>query len=747
MPHSRCTRSTVQAWHTACVAPAALALSTGLMFAAAAPAHAVTLRPGQTVVDEADVLSPSEESELTGRIDELRRTTGQNLHVVYVDSFPTSASDTVEQIARQARLGSNDSVLAVATEDRQYQFDVHSSSSFADQQSAVNDAYIAPVLPSTGDDDWSAPGLAAVEGVDDAADGRLDGEGKSGAAYQPAGALPEADDGGAGVEALTGVLGLAALASGGYLVYRMTRGADARDGRRGKQGAGSSTGADRVRHEGDGRDGPRRQPDPLDSLSIDELRAKAGSRLVAADDAIRSSEQELAFAEAAYGEDAVVPFREDIAAAKEHMRASFRLQHQLDDEIPDSEADQRSWLTEIIGRSRRVDESLKAHQEQFNELRGLEKTVPDALERIDAELPRVREQVEEADRTLVRLHGEYADSALEEVSDNATQARERLEFVETAEQKARQAWQDQDRPTAALAVRTAEQGLAQTRTLVSAVAKADEHLRGLLDSVRQGLGQSEQDVAEAEAVVRAGGETSLAGPAAGLRTVVEETKRALSSGRPDPQALLHRLEDAHRQLSVPLGGVRGARAQARQAAQLVPGAVRQAQSRIDGTTDFIAARRGGVGPEARGRLSEAERVLDEARALTQSDPARALEAAQHASHLAERASELARRDVASFDLGHVGMGPQLGSGMRPGGYGGGYGTPFGGRDRRGSGRSAGASFGGGLGGALLGGLIVNSMLGGSGDWSGSDWGGGGFGDGGLTGGDFGGFGDGSGGTF
>jgi hypothetical protein len=45
--------------------------------------------------------------------------------------------------------------------------------------------------------------------------------------------------------------------------------------------------------------------DPLASLSVEELRRKSGSLLIEADDAIKSSEQELGFAEAQYGEAAV----------------------------------------------------------------------------------------------------------------------------------------------------------------------------------------------------------------------------------------------------------------------------------------------------------------------------------------------------------------------------------------------------------------------------------------------------------
>ncbi len=141
--------------------------------------------------------------------------------------------------------------------------------------------------------------------------------------------------------------------------------------------------------------------------------------------------------------------------------------------------------------------------------------------------------------------------------------------------------------------------------------------------------------------------------------------------------------------------------------------IAQAQAQIDGTADFIGARRGAVGSEARTRLAEADHTLRSAISLGRTDPVAALQQAQRASQLAERASELARADVEGF-----GYGPGMVGGM------------YGARPRAG----VGGSFGGGLGGALLGGILMNSILN-SGSWGGGGFGG--FDGGGLGGGDFG----------
>ena len=709
------------------LARAVLAGGAGMLAAGLAmPAQAaMDVPPGTFVVDQADVLSSSEESELTDRITQLRRDTGEGLYVVYVDGFPGGDRQRfVQDFARANGLGSSDSVLAIDVENRRYGFDAHEASDVNALQDDVRRSYIAPLLPEPGADTWLPAALAAADGVDDAVDGTLDGKGVSGASYEPAGPLPDAagsgtdGDGGEGAGsgaagALTGGLVAAGLGAGGYLVWKRSRKDSTKDARRGQTAAA-----------------PAAPKDPLDEMPLEELRTKAGSKLVAADDAIRSSEQEMGFAEAAYGADAIATFREDIAKAKDHMRASFQLQQQMEDEIPDTEQDQRRWLKEIIGRCDEVGTALGAHQKEFEQLRDLENRVPDALAELDTAVPAAEQKVTEAEQTLVRLHSSYADSALAEVGDNAEQARERLDFVQTAEDKARTSWESGDRPTAALAVRAAEEALDQVRTLTEAVRRSESTLSETMEHLRQGVAQSRQDVAEAQAVVDSGRNPELAGPIGGLKAVLQDVRTQMDAGRPDPVDLIHRLEAAHRQLNAPLAGVRDAREHAMQASRMLPSALNHAQGQIDGTADFISARRGAVGPEARSKLSEAARTLDAARGMRNSDPAEALEAAHHASDLAERASELARRDVTTF-------------GMQYGGAG--YGHGFGGADRY---RRGGSSFGSGLGGAMLGGILINSILNsGSG---GSDWGGGGFGGfggGGLSGGDFGGFGDISGGSF
>ncbi len=681
-----------------------LATTCGLALADTARADVpVDIPPGIFVVDEAEVLSSEEEAAITEAINTLRTEDGQNLFVLFVDEFTDSSGQTMEagdwvaEVATAKGMGSSDSILAVAVESRQYNFDSDAANSIQPLQEDIRTAYIAPSLPAVGDDDWAAAAMATVEGVSDAADGSVDGS---------VGDSAEGDGSGAGGWIAGGIL-VAALAGGGYALMRRTKKATAQQG---------ST--------GQGAEGPR---DPLDRMSVEDLRTKAGSMLVGADDAIRSSEQELGFAMASYGEHAVQTFTRDIETAKEHLRESFQLQNQLDDHIPDTEEQQRTWLKDIIARCTAVNETLSAHAEEFDRLRNLEKDAGPALEQLTARADEVEKTVAEAEQTLVELHSQYADVALAEISDNATQARDRVEFARSAAQKAESALAASDPSTAVLAIRAGEEAVAQTTTLVEAVGKARVHLEGAMENLRTGVNQSRQDLAQAQALVAAGQHPELAGPAAGMEQTLSRVTSEIAAGRPAPYRLLESLEQAHRQLDAPLAGIRDRQEQERRAAGALQSAMLQAQAQIDGTQDFIAARRGAVGSQARTKLAEAERTLQESARLSGNDPVTALNLAQRASALADRASQLAQQDLSQWGGGYAGAG----YGGR-GGYGGG-----------------GGSFAGGLGGAILGGILMGGILGGDGD----DWGGGGFGGfgggGGLGGGDFGGggFGDGVGGSF
>ena len=430
------------------------------------------------------------------------------------------------------------------------------------------------------------------------------------------------------------------------------------------------------------RNGGRRDQPAV--LSLPELKQRAVSLLIAADDAVRSSEQEAGFAQAQYGDVAVAPFVKALADAKGNLSESFKLQQQLDDAIPDTEEQQRAWYTEIIRRCESADQALAEQKASFDSLRDLERNAPRALERLRSGSAEAAAKVAGAEHSLSGLRARYSDAAVAPVSDNIAQARERLRFLDSATRTAQQKLTEADPGAAAVAVRAAEESLHQTNVLVEAIGKVSHDLDAARTNLDRAVEDAAQDLAQAKATMAAGQHADLAGPVAVLEAVLSQVQQQLHHGRIDPIAALQRVEAARRHLDQVLSGIRNQQDQARRAGQALQQAIMSAQARISAASDYIAARRGGVGPEARTRLAEAQRNLDTALSTQQRDPVTALSHAQQAGALASRAAELAQNDVQGF------------GGLANRGYGGGM---FGSR-----------GCGGGLGGAVLGGILIDSIL-------------------------------------
>lgn len=676
----------------------ALVASAGILslFMLAPPALAdspVQIPPGQFVVDQADVLG-SDASEVEDAVKQLQRDTGQSLYVIYVDTFsnPDDPAAWIEKVAESKNMGTSDMVLAVATQQR---FGTLVTNDRSELHEFQQDIFNQMVKPELSDDEWAAAALRAVTGIENVSNGKTpDGD------EAATGSNGSGSNGGSGGGTAGWLLVGGVVVVGGATAWALTR--------RKKLPA-------QLPQVATGPDG--KPLDPLASLSIPELRTKAGSLLIAADDAIRSSEQEVGFAQAQFGEAAIKPFAEDIETAKTHMSESFKLQQQLDDEIPDTEEEQRSWLGEIIRRCEAVNETLEQHTEEFASLRELEKNAPEAAASLKARIVPLRQRVGSVQSQLTGFAARYTDSALNQVHTNIAEATERLDFADTAVSTAEAKIAAAETSEAAVAVRAGEDAVHQATVLLDAVAHAGDDLDKARTDLESLVSTAAQDLAQGRALVANGSNPELAGSVAALESALSSVQAQVGTGRVDPVALLAEVDAGLRPLNEQLNQIRDAQERNRRAADQLQAAIRSAQMKISGTDDFIRARRGGVGATARTRLAEAQRNLEEALRLASSDPVNALSYAEHASALADQAAREAENDV--------------------NGFGGGFGGGRGGSN--------------GLGGAILGGILIDSILRGgshSGDSGGGIFGGGGFGGFGGGGGGFGGgFGDGAGGNF
>ncbi|TPV52135.1 TPM domain-containing protein [Pseudarthrobacter phenanthrenivorans] len=649
----------------------------------------VTIPSGQNVVDKAGVLG-GRSGEVQEAIQKLLKDHKYNLYVVTVDTFENPADPKAwsQQVATTKGMGRADVILAMS-DDGKYYFSPNSASPIYSKTSNISQNAIVANLAG-GKRDFAQAAIDTALAVGDAAGGG-------------SGNVPS--DNGAGAAVLVGTGVVAAGGAGAYLYFRNKRRKAA--GQAGTAGYGQQAG----------------HADPLASLSVEELRRKSGSLLIEADDAIKSSEQELGFAQAQYGDSAVGNFTKALQEAKAHLSESFKLQQQLDDHIPDTEEQQRAWLGEIIRRSEAALASLQEQKADFDSLRELEKNAPQALATVSAAARDADAKIANAEQTLTELRSKYAESALTQVSDNILQAKERLAFVQNARATAQQKLDEGESSLAAVAVRAAEESLHQTNVLLDAITKVAANLDEARGNLENAVVDTSQDLAQARAMIQSGAHPELAGPVAGVESALAQVKAEIQGGKIDPIATLQRVETAHQSLDQALTGIRDQQEQARRAQASLQQTIMSAQAQISATSDYITARRGGVGTEARTRLAESQRNLDYALSISRTDPVTALTYAQQAHALAAQAAQLAQADVDHF------------GGYANQGYG--RGGMFGGG-------------GGGLGGAILGGILINSILhgGGGGGWGGGHSDGGGWG-GDFGGGDFGGgdFGGGDSGSF
>lgn len=663
----------------------ALALALGVTPAAMAAAP-YDLDAGVRVSDTTSVLGDT--SSLEDAISQLASDEQVNLFVVTIDQFesPSSSSEWTSNFATLNNMGTNDVVLVIATEARQAYFMAGSTSVLSNsQQEKIYQTYIYPELANS---DYAAAARAAVTGIESELGSGSVVSGVSGAL---AGGVT--------------LLGVAALAGGGAWALSRSR-ASAR----------KNTGSSRS-----GRLAPS-QPLP----SIEELRSRAGVQLVATDDAIAHSQQEVEFARLQYGDDEVKPFLAAIDAAKNHMQRSFQLQKQLDDEIPDTEADQRAWLNEILARTEDAQKALNEQVANFTNLRKLEETAPQALATLNQGIVSATPLFPAAQASLDRLGTLYSPSAFGAVADNISEAQARLDFARQEATEAEELLTSQ-RSQAILALRAGEEALGQAKGLLESIHHVETDLGKMAASLDNALILADRDVAQAQELARTGAGSSssqLSGAAAGVQAVLGQIRAERAAGLIDPYLLNQRLHEVRSDLDAALDTVRQTHEQERSARETLGHALVSAQAQVSSASEYVWARRGGIKAEARTRLREAERHLTEAQQLQHSEPISALSHANDAIRLAGEAQRIARSDVDRFNQrnGYSGSG-NYNSAMLGGIL---LGTLLGGSNHSSSGGFGSGGFGSGGFGGGMGGGTFGGGFGGGGSWGGGGGAGGNF---------------------
>ncbi len=428
------------------------------------------------------------------------------------------------------------------------------------------------------------------------------------------------------------------------------------------------------------------------------LAHRAGTALVAADERMRTTSDELAFAEAELGTGPTKELREALAAVTQHMGEAFHLNQLNHDEIPDTPDELRTRHARIVQLCEWAEALLDDRTAALAEPIARARRAPEIIAGVRRDAALLRARVPHTRETIARLAARYSADALRQVEANPSEAEQLLGFAEHSAGVAERRREAGQREQANLALEAATEATRRAETLIDAVEnfeiealRAESTLSAIIDDSRGDL-LAARSAPQTPAVVEAT-EALWAAlgalPGAGVNT--------------DPFTHLTRLREANDALDAAIAIARERAARPLPTPEQVRHAIDDADRQLAVARDVIAGHRGWIGSDARTRIAEAERLRVDlghvigsaaatgAASVAEDDRENALLIARRVAYLASESLQLAQRDIDASR-------PAQPQGWNAGGY-------------PGPGWSGGQRGGGNnLVGGILGGLVIGSIL-------------------------------------
>jgi hypothetical protein len=399
-----------------------------------------------------------------------------------------------------------------------------------------------------------------------------------------------------------------------------------------------------------GRRTSRQAGGPPPGPSLGEMDAGAAQALVQTDDSVRTSDAELGFAVAGFGEQAAKPFSAALNAARAELTAAFRVRQLIDDK-PGSERQQRALLTEISTRCAEANRLLDEQAVAFDQLQDLAARGPRVLAEVDAHTTQQAARLGQSRRILDQLASKYTPQAVAVAACEPEQAARRLEFAAGWLTDAGQALAADQAGQAAVLLQAAESAADQASDLLDGIKHVEAGLTQAASALSAALREIDTDIAEASAVLAGRQSDDLAELVASAQQAAAAARGQLSGGPFDSVATLRMLTQADATLDQVLANARTERDQELRASAVLDQAMLVARTSITAAEDFISTRRGGVGARARTRLAEAQRHFREAIGASQTDPVSAVSQAERADALGQQARSLAEQAIARYRYG------------------------------------------------------------------------------------------------
>lgn len=408
------------------------------------------------------------------------------------------------------------------------------------------------------------------------------------------------------------------------------------------------------------------------------LDRQAGAALVAADERIRTTGDELEFARMELGDGPTKDLAEGLTAVRTHLREAYQLNQLNHDEIPDTPEEARQRNERIIQLCDWAEKVLDERTAALAERVEFARRAPEVLQRVQDDAVSLRERIPGARETVERLRARYSEETLRQISGDASEAEKLLQFAEHSADVSARRRAAKRNEEANLALETATEAVRRASTILDGIEDFELEALRAESTLADVIADSRGDLVRARSAPSSPAVTAAAKDlAAALAALPSAEERA------DPFTHLSRLRAANTALDAAVAKAVERAARPVPSADVVRHVLDDADRQLSVARNVIDGHRGWIGADARTRLAEAERLRADLDGLVDDEDTRehALSQARRTGELASEALRLAQRDI---DSGR----PNNGNG------------PYGGR-------------GGGdnIFGGVIGGLVIGSLLG------------------------------------
>jgi hypothetical protein len=463
----------------------------------------------------------------------------------------------------------------------------------------------------------------------------------------------------------------------------------------------------------------RRSASPQERALQEDLGKQATSLLIQTDDLLRTTEQEIGYAEAQFGEAQAAPYRAALDQAKAKLREAFTISQQLDDDTPETPEQRREMLQSVIAKTNEAQQLVHDQAARVKGLRDLVRNIDQVLPQTSATVQAQADRIEAIRAAIAELGQRYRPENFEAVKGNPEAAQQKLAGATAALAAGQAALASGDRDTAVSRVQEAETATAEAKALLDAVEATRAALAPGASEPPPSLAAVDQDIAQARSAIAGGAATARSGEVDRAASLLATARQLATTAPIDVVAATRAVTEANTAIDAVLAGIQEANAATQRNAATAQAALTNAAASVSQARGLLEAYgASAAGRRASTRVAQAQQYLARAQALLPTDPATAAQAAQTADALADEA-------IAEMQASGVGGQMQWGDAG-----GGGY---FGGPPQAPSGGGGGDMLGSIIGG-ILGGMISGGGGGGRSSWSGGRGGFGGFGSGGFGGG-------------